>query len=134
MAKYLDIAKKTHKTKCASNPPNQERAGDSKVRTDEQRFPRDKSDISDRSLVRVASRKPRHATLTVGEVLEEINTPNTGAAIQAEHYRRGSITKENAIVWITKAILVRRAKDTSDWRRLAPAVEAALTQPLDCER
>jgi hypothetical protein len=71
--------------------------------------------------------------LTVGEVLEDINRPDTGAGIQADHYRQGSISKENAVEWITKAILVRRGMDTAEWKHHAPAVEAALTHRLDCD-
>src|SRR5215204_6558752 len=133
LAKYLDIAKKIHSTSSTGNRPRQDSVGDSEVRSEKRRSHRDKSDISDRSPARLDSGTVRHATFTVGEVVEEISNPRTGAAIQAEHYRRGSITKENAIVWITKAILVRWGKDTSDWRRHAPAVEAALTQLLACD-
>ena len=57
----------------------------------------------------------------------EINRPNTGAPIQAEQYRKGAITKENTLEWITKAILYHGGMDTADWERHAPAVEAALT-------
>ena len=132
-AKYLDIAKEIHSTRSTSNRPRQNSVGDSEVRSKKWWSHPDKSDISDISLARLDSGTVRHATFTVGEVVEEISNPRTGAAIQAEHYRRGSITKENAIVWITKAILVRWGKDTSDWRRHAPAVEAALTQLLACD-
>jgi hypothetical protein len=71
---------------------------------------------------------------TLGEIVEEINVPNTGAAMQAELYGRGAITKENAIEWIMKAILVRRGMNTSGWRQHAPAVEAALTRSPDGDR
>jgi hypothetical protein len=133
-AKYLDIAKKIHSTSSTGNRPRQNSVGDSEVCSEKRRSHRDKSDISDRSPARLGSGPVQHATFTVGEVVEEISNPRTGAAIQAKHYRRRSITKENAIEWITKAMLVRRGKDTSDWRRHAPAVEGALTQPLDCDR
>jgi len=67
----------------------------------------------------------RDETLTVGEALEEINTPNTGAAIQAACYLRGEITKENAIEWITCAIMHRLGESFEGWERYAPAAEAA---------
>jgi hypothetical protein len=88
---------------------------------------------SDRSPGRVGKGKVKHTTFTIGEIVEEISSPNTGAAMQADLYRRGAITKETAIEWITKAIRVRRGTDASGWRQHAPAVEAALTSPPDCE-
>jgi hypothetical protein len=133
-AKYLDIAKKIHSTSSTGNQPRQNILGDSEGSSEKRRSHRDKSDISDRSPAQLDSGTVRHATFTVGEVVEEISNPRTGAAIQAEHYRRRSVTKENAIEWITKAMLVRRGKDTSDWRRHAPAVESALTRPPDRDR
>jgi hypothetical protein len=136
-AKYLNIAKKIHSTRYAGNRPRHDRVGESEARSQNQRYRRDISDISDksdRSPLRVERGKVQHATLTVGEVVEELNVPNTGAAMQAELYRRHSITKENAIEWITKAILVRRGIDTSGWRGHAPAVESALTRPPDRDR
>jgi hypothetical protein len=73
------------------------------------------------------------ARLSIADVLEEMNRPDTGAAKNAELYRRGEITAENAVEWITKAVLVRRGMDAAGWERHAPAVEAALTHPLDCD-
>jgi hypothetical protein len=133
-AKYLDIAKKIHTMKSNGNRPKRNHGGGSDVRSEKGRSHRDKSDISDRSAARLDRGTVRHATFTVGEVVEELNVPNTGAAMQAELYRRGSIKKENAIEWITKAILVRRGIDTSGWRGHAPAVESALTRPPDRDR
>jgi hypothetical protein len=70
----------------------------------------------------------RDVTLTVGEAFEEINTPKTGAAIQAACYLRDEITKENAIRWITCAIMHRRGKSFEGWGHHAPAVEAAFAR------
>jgi hypothetical protein len=133
-ANYLDIAKKIHRTKSNGNRSKQDHGGSSEVRSEKRRSHRDKSDISDRSAARLDRGTVRHATFTVGEVVEEISNPRTGAAIQAEHYRRRSITKENATEWITKAILVRRGMDTLGWRRHAPAVAIALARQPDCDR
>jgi len=129
LGKYLDVAKAVNTKKHQTG--QSECSGRQDVGVDDDKRSRDKSDISDQSPVR--SERVRRATLTVGEVLEDINRPNTGAAIQAEHYRRGSISKENAVEWVTKAILVRRDLDTAGWERHAPAVEAALTHPLGCD-
>jgi AAA domain len=71
--------------------------------------------------------------LTVDLALEEINRTGSGPARQAEAYRRGEITKPEAVEQITKAILQGRRLDATDWLKHAPAVEAALTHPLDCE-
>jgi hypothetical protein len=71
--------------------------------------------------------------LTVDLALEEINRAGSGPARQAEAYRRGEITKPEAVEQITKAILQGRRLDATDWLKHAPAVEAALTHPLDCE-
>jgi hypothetical protein len=71
--------------------------------------------------------------LTVSEALSEINTSGTGAALNAENYRKGELGEESAIEYTTKAILHRRGRDTGGWQHHAPAVRAALTHPLDCE-
>jgi len=71
--------------------------------------------------------------LTVGEALKEINRRLSGPARNAELYRHGGLSLEKAIEYITCAILHRRGEPFKGWRRHAPAVEAALTHPLDCE-
>ncbi len=71
--------------------------------------------------------------LTVSEVLSEINTPKTGATLNAAHYRNGDMKEESAVEYITKAILHRRSMDTGGWSRHAPAVRAALAHPPLCE-
>jgi hypothetical protein len=71
--------------------------------------------------------------MTAAEVLKEINRPNTGAATNADLYRCGEINKENAVEWITKAILDRRGMAAEGWERHVPAVEAALTHPIACD-
>jgi hypothetical protein len=68
----------------------------------------------------------RNGNLTVTEALEELNRSGSGAAKQAELYRRGEITVENAIEWITRAILRRRDMETDGWQHHAPAVKAVL--------
>jgi hypothetical protein len=76
---------------------------------------------------------PNRMLLTVDSVLEEINRVGSGSAKQAELYRRGEKTKDNAVEWITKAILQRHRLSSDDWQEHAPTVEAALIHPLDCE-
>ena len=39
---------------------------------------------------------------------------------------RGEITKENAIRWLTCAVMHRRSESFEVWERRAPAVEAAI--------
>ncbi len=63
----------------------------------------------------------------------EINRSGSGASKQAELYRRGEIKEEDAIEWVTRAILRQRRMETEGWQRHAPVVEAALTHPIGCE-
>ena len=124
MGGYWDIAKISRGVRHPTNKPTRGSVRDTNLH-DERLDRRDKSDISDRSPVRVESETVQRTTLTIGEVLEEINTPNTGAAIQAACYRRGEITKENAMRWITCAIMHRRGESFEGWEVHVPAVEAA---------
>jgi hypothetical protein len=125
MGIYLNLAKTVHTEQRWTGESTQRSALHTQVREKDPHRRRDKSDISDRSFVRVKGETARNATLTVREVLEEINTPNTGAAIQAAFCLRGEITKENAIRWITCAVLHRRGESFEGWERHAPAAEAA---------
>jgi hypothetical protein len=72
-------------------------------------------------------------TLTVSEVLSETNTSGTGAALNAENYRKGELGEESAIEYTTKAILHRRGRNMDGWQRHAPAVRAALTHGAFCD-
>ena len=76
---------------------------------------------------------PDRVLLTVDSVLEEINRAGSGSSKQAELYRRGEITTDKAVEWITKAILQRHSLSSHDWQEHASVVEAALTHPLECE-
>ena len=67
------------------------------------------------------------------DVVGEITRPKSGAGINFRLYRAGEITRENAVQWITCAILHRRDVPIDDWRQYAPAVEAALTLPAVIE-
>jgi hypothetical protein len=67
------------------------------------------------------------------DVVGEIIRPTSGAGINFRLYRAGEITRENAVQWITCAILHRRDVPFYDWRQYAPAVEAALTLPAVIE-
>lgn len=75
----------------------------------------------------------REESLSVDQVLSEINERGTGAAINAANYRNGELGEESAIEYTTKAILHRRGRGTDGWQHHAPAVRAALTHPLDCQ-
>ncbi len=67
------------------------------------------------------------------DVVGEIIRPKSGAGINFRLYRTGEITRENAVQWITCALLHRRDVPFDQWRRHAPAVEAALTLPAVVE-
>lgn len=132
VGEYLDIAKRVYANKCSEHDPSHgvEILG---LSSEKRRARRDTSDISDRRSARTERVKDQNTPLTVGEAVEEINSPRTGASMQANLFRRGEISGKNAIEWVTKAILFRRGMDTSGWLQHAPSVEAALTSPSDRE-
>ena len=70
--------------------------------------------------------------LLTDEILREINRSGSGAAKQAELYRRGEITETNAVEWIAKAILRHKGANSDSWQASAPAVGDALTHPISC--
>jgi hypothetical protein len=63
--------------------------------------------------------------LTV-EVLEEIARPGSEAGQGVELLRRGEIGEEEAVEWITKAILHRRSGSWVGWEQHASATREAL--------
>ena len=71
--------------------------------------------------------------LTVDLVLKKINRAGSSPAKQAKRYWRGEITKDNAVEGITRAILQGHDLSSDNWKKHAPAVEAALAHPLNCE-
>ncbi len=87
---------------------------------------RDKSDQSDK-------RAHSFVPLTVSEVLAEINRWGSGPAKNAELYRRGELSKEKAVEYVTCAILHRRGDNFAGWRAHAPTVRAALTHGIGCD-
>jgi hypothetical protein len=80
---------------------------------------RDKSDRSD-------ERSPCFTPLTVSEVLAEMHRWGSGAGKNAELYRRGELSQEKAVEYVTCAILTRRRQSFEIWRHHAPAVRKAL--------
>jgi hypothetical protein len=66
--------------------------------------------------------------LTVSEVLEEIVNPSSEAGRGVELLRNGEIGQEEAVEWITKAILHRRSGSWAGWERHASATREALRQ------
>jgi hypothetical protein len=135
MGSYLTIAKTVRAEKHSAGKFTRSSAEGTGAYDKKQGYRRDKSDISDRSWILGGKVEPvRHAALTVGEALGEINTPDTGAAIQATCYLRGEIAKENAIRWITCAVMHRWGESFEGWKRHAPAVEVTLIQLMDCDQ
>jgi len=67
------------------------------------------------------------APLTVCEALAEIGGWGTGASRNAELYRRGELSEEKAVEYVTCAILARRGASFKGWKRHAPAVRKALS-------
>jgi hypothetical protein len=72
------------------------------------------------------ARQGEITTLTAEEAYEEIANPKTGAGIQARLYRSGEIGREDAVEWITKAILHRQDKSWVGWEQHASATREAL--------
>jgi AAA domain len=64
--------------------------------------------------------------LTAAAVLEEINRPGSEAGQGVELLRNGEIGEEDAVEWITKAILHRRSESWVGWERYAAATREAL--------
>jgi hypothetical protein len=61
------------------------------------------------------------------EALAEINHHRSGPAKNAELYRRGQLSEEKAVEYVTCAILARRGASFAGWRRHAPTVRKALS-------
>lgn len=76
-------------------------------------------DISDQ-------RVTEFAPLTVLEALSEMNRWGSGAGRNAELYRRGELSEEKAVEYVTCAILHGRGDSFGAWKRHAPAVRKAL--------
>jgi hypothetical protein len=64
--------------------------------------------------------------LTAAAVLEEIARPGSQAGQGVESLRKGEIGEEDAVEWITKAILHRRSKSWVGWEQHASATREAL--------
>jgi hypothetical protein len=77
-------------------------------------------DISD-------ERSSSFVPLTVSEALAEMGSWGTGAGRNAELYRRGELSEEKAVEYVTCAILARRGTSFAGWRRHAHAVRKALS-------
>jgi len=69
---------------------------------------------------------PNFTPLTVSEVLAEINREGLGAGKNTELYRRGELSEERAVEYVTCAILHRRWESFKVWKHHAPAVRRAL--------
>lgn len=77
-------------------------------------------DISD-------ERSSSFAPFTVSEVLAEMGRWGTGTRKNAELYRRGELSEEKAVEYVTCAILACHGASFARWRSHAPAVRKALS-------
>jgi len=126
MSNYLRIVEKAKSYEASPRTPNQRERIATKA-TEATKAPagvgagvgsaRDKSD----------ERSSSFAPLTVSEALAEIGGWGTGASRNAELYRRGELSEEKAVEYVTCAILARRGASFTGWRRYAPAVRKALS-------
>src|SRR5829696_1191658 len=115
MSNYLRIVEKAKSYEASPRTPNQrERIA---TKATEATKARDKSD----------ERSSSFAPLTVSEALAEIGGWGTGASRNAELYRRGELSEEKAVEYVTCAILARRGASFKGWKRHAPAVRKALS-------
>ncbi len=132
MSNYLKIVEKTKPKKPNEPPrpapPKRQTSGATKetkatkvpvLTTTRKELPCDKSDRSDK-------RVPNFTPLTVSEALAEINRRGSGANKNAELYRRGELSEETAVEYVTCSILHTRGRSFEVWRRHAPAVRKAL--------
>lgn len=132
MSNYLKIVEEAKPKKAEepthSAPPNRQTSGATKetkatkaptTTAFQKNLPRDKSDRSDK-------RAPNFTPLTVSEVLAEINRRGSGAGKNAELWRRGELSENMAIEYVTCAILHRRGESFKVWKHHAPAVRKAL--------
>lgn len=132
MSNYLKIAEKA-KPKKTDEPapparPNRQisaatketKATKAPTTTNVQKnLPCDQSDQSDK---RVTNFTP----LTVSEALAEINRRGSGAGKNTELYRRGELSEETAVEYVTCSILHIWGESFNVWKRNAPAVRKAL--------
>ena len=126
MSNYLRIVEKAKTDEASPSTPDQRTRLATKA-TEATKAPagvgvgagsaRDKSD----------ERSSSFAPLTVSEALAEIGGWGTGASRNAELYRRGELSEEKAVEYVTCAILARRGTSFKGWKRHAPAVLKALS-------
>ena len=106
LVNYLDLAKRARHdeqgvpqvTNSRGSPPRPAKTGGLTSGTR-----RDKSDRNNQS-----HPSKRTQILTVEEALKEMERPLSGPGVQARLCRAGEITRENAIKWVTCAIIYRR--------------------------
>ena len=126
MSNYLRIVEKAKTDEASPGTPDQRERPATKA-TEATKVPADVSvragsarDLSD-------ERSSSFAPLTVSEALAEIGGWGTGASRNAELYRRGELSEEKAVEYVTCAILARRGISFAGWRRHAPSVRKALS-------
>ena len=126
MSNYLRIVEKAKRDEASPSTPDQRERLATKA-TEATKAPagvgvgaRSARDISD-------ERSSSFASLTVSEALAEIGGWGTGASRNAELYRRGELSEEKAVEYVTCAILARRRASFRGWKRHAPAVRKALS-------
>ena len=126
MSNYLRIVEKAKRDEASPSTPDQRERLATKA-TEATKAPAgvgvgagSARDISD-------ERSSSFVPLTVSEALAEIGDWSTGASRNAELYRRGELSEEKAVEYVTCAILARRRASFRGWKRHAPAVRKALS-------
>lgn len=129
MSSYLKIAEKAKAKEARAarpaapdKPPTTKTTETTKVSDTSPAQEKPPYDINDRN----DKRLPNFTPLTVSEALAEIYRGGSGAGKNAELYRRGELSKERAVEYVTCAILHRRGESFEVSRHHAPAVRKAL--------
>lgn len=127
MSSYLKIAEKAKLKKADSAPSEQHGNHDSRARNDRSWASKEQIPSATKA-IKATKDLPGGAftPFTVSEILREINDPRTGPGKNTELYRRGELSEENAVKWVTCAILWRRGQSFDVWKHHAPAVKKAL--------
>ncbi len=130
MSNYLEIAEKvkpkkqveearTGRPKPPNSPPTTKTTDTTKAPDTPPTWEKPSRDRSDQRL-------PNFTPLTVSEALAEMNRWGSGAGRNVELYRRGELSEEQAVEYVTCSILHGRGDSFEAWKHHAPAVRKAL--------
>ena len=126
MSKYLRIVERAKSYEAYPTTPVQRKRSATKA-TEATKAPAGVGVRADSPREVSGERLSSFAPLTVSEALAEMGRWGTGASRNVELYRRGELSEEKAVEYVTCAILARRRASFRGWKRHAPAVRKALS-------